>query len=200
METQPQNPPSSQNPPGLQTQPPFVFEAEPTKGQIVAAIRHASRKAFWFFRIFGLVVFAYGLWVAFSDDLSLGWEIGLAVFFSLLAAVVGVYLPWFTQRRATRTSMRVVGMPAAYRIDAEGVRSSNALSDGLIRWPLVTGIGEVADLVLVRMGKARFIPIPIGQLPPETRAALVGFLRVHIGTGLPTPAAPTETAVRPPTP
>ena len=162
------------------TQPPFVFEAQPGQGQVVAAIRYASRKTFWFFRIFGLAVFLYGLIVAISDDVPVGFAVGITVFFALLGALVAVFLPWFTERRATRTSMKMVGMPTAYRIDAEGVRSSNALTDGVIRWPLISRIDEVPDLVMVRMGKARFIPIPVGQLPAETRVALVGFLRAHV--------------------
>jgi hypothetical protein len=160
------------------TQPPFVFEAQPSQGQVVAAIRYASRKAFWFFRIFGLAVFLYGLGVTVSDDAPV-W---FTVVFALLGAVVAVFLPWLVERRATRTSMKMVGIPTAYRVDAEGVRSSNALTDGVIRWPLISRIDEVVDLVMVRVGKARFIPIPVGDLPAETRVALVGFLRKQVAT------------------
>jgi hypothetical protein len=162
------------------TQPPFVFEAQPSRGQVVAAIRYASRKAFWIFRIFGLAVFLYGLGGAVFGDGPVGFAVGMAVFFALLGALVAVFLPWFTERRATRTSMKMVGIPTAYRIDAEGVRSGNALTDGVIRWPLISRIDEVSDLVMVRMGRARFIPIPVGQLPAETRVALVGFLRAQV--------------------
>jgi hypothetical protein len=162
------------------TQPPFVFEAQPSQEQVVAAIRHAGRKTFWFFRIFGAVVFLYGLGVAVFDDGPVGLAVGLTVFFALLGAVVGVYLPWFTKRRATRTSMKMVGMPTAYRVDAEGVRSGNALTDGVIRWPLISRIDEVPGLVMVRIGKVRFIPIPVGDLPAETRIALVDFLRANV--------------------
>jgi hypothetical protein len=160
------------------TQPPFVFEAKPSQTQVVAAIRYASRKVFWFFRIFGLAVFLYGLSVTVFDDAP-GW---FMVFFALLGAVVAVFLPWFTERRATRTSMKLVGLPTAYQVDAEGVRSSNALTDGVIRWPLISRIDEVSDLVMVRMGRARFIPIPIGGLPAYTRVALVAFLRAQVAT------------------
>jgi hypothetical protein len=163
------------------TQPPFVFEAQPGHAQVVAAIRFVSRRAFWFFRGFGLLVFLYGLWTAFADDLSTGWIIGFTGFFAALGGLVGLFLPWLAERRSTRASMKMVGLPSAYRIDAEGVRSSNALTDGVIRWPLITAIDEVAGLVLVRLGKARFIPVPIGQLPPETREAIVAFLRWHVG-------------------
>jgi len=173
------------------TQPPFVFEAQPSRAQVVAAIRHASRKTFWFFRLFGLAVFLYGLSVTVFDDAPV-W---FMVFFALLGAVVAVLLPWFTERRATRTSMKVVGLPTAYRIDAEGVRSGNALTDGVIRWPLISRIDEVTDLMMVRMGRARFIPIPVGQLPAETRVALVGFLREQVAAfGADAPAATTGTA------
>jgi hypothetical protein len=162
------------------TQPPFVFEAQPSREQVVAAIRYASRKTFWFFRIFGLAVFLYGLGVAVFDGGSAGFAVGMTIFFALLGAVVGVFLPWFTERRATRTSMKMVGMPTAYRVDAEGVRSANALTDGVIRWPLISRIDEVSGLVMVRLGKARFIPIPVGDLPAETRTAMLGFLRANV--------------------
>jgi hypothetical protein len=157
------------------TQPPFVFEAQPSQGQVVAAIRYASRKAFWVFRIFGLAVFVYGLSVTVVEDAPFWY----AAFFALLGAVVGVFLPWFIERRATRTSMKTIGMPTAYRVDAEGVRSGNALTEGVIRWPLISRIDELPGLVMVRMGRARFIPIPVGDLPAETRVALVGFLRAQ---------------------
>jgi hypothetical protein len=162
------------------TQPPFVFEAQPSREQVVAAIRYASRKTFWFFRIFGLVVFLYGLGGAIFDDGPVWFAVGIAIFFALLGAVVAVFLPWFTERRATRTSMKMVGMPTAYRVDAEGVRSANALTDGVIRWPLISRIDEVSGLVMVRLGKARFIPIPAGDLPAETRIAMVDFLRANV--------------------
>jgi hypothetical protein len=75
---------------------------------------------------------------------------------------------------------------------------------------VITGVDEVAGLVLAGVGKARFVPIPTGHLPPETSAALVRFMRFRVAgvvpasavpTSPPSPTvAPTPSAARPPIP
>jgi hypothetical protein len=180
---------------------PFTFEAQPTERQIAAAARHVSRRGLLIARSLG----AFLLIPQLTDS--------LAAVYIALGLAFGLVVPPISIRRATRNSMRVVGRPTTYQIDAGGVRTSSELSDSLFRWPLINAVDELPDLIVLRVGKVQFVPLPVAALPPERRAALATFLRESVATAAtpappaPVPAPPPESApertpgtVRPPVP
>jgi hypothetical protein len=188
---------------------PFTFEAQPTERQIAAAARHVSRRGLLIARSLGAFLVLCGVIMLVIPQLT----DSLAAVYIALGLAFGLVVPPISIRRATRNSMRVVGRPTTYQIDAGGVRTSSELSDSLFRWPLINAVDELPDLIVLRVGKVQFVPLPVAALPPERRAALATFLRESVATAAtpappaPVPAPPPESApertpgtVRPPVP
>jgi hypothetical protein len=183
----------SQPPPFVRPQPPFVFEGQPDRRQITAAVRHVSRRRLWIVRLVGVAIALVGIAMLFADE-----GIGAGLTYAALGVGWIIAMPLIALRKATGASMKIIGHPTAYRVDSDGVHQNSQIAATTFRWPLITGIEELPEQLLVRVGKVQFLPLPTASLPEPTREAMVGFLRGRLG-GPSTQLLERET-LRPPTP
>jgi hypothetical protein len=174
-------------------QPPFVFEGQPDRRQITAAVRHVSHRRLWIVRLVGVAIALIGIAMLFADE-----GIGAGLTFAALGVFWIIAMPLIALRKATGASMKIIGHPTAYRVDADGVHQNSQIAATTFRWPLITGIEELPEQLLVRLGKVQFLPLPTTSLPEPTREAMVGFLRGRVGG--PATQVLERPAVRPPTP
>jgi YcxB-like protein len=167
---------------------PFTFEAQPTERQLAAAVRHVSRRGLLIARSLGALLMLGGV-VLLVLPVATG---SLAAVYLVLGLAFGLLRPYVSMRRAIRNNMRLVGRPTTYQIDAGGIRTSSELSEGVFRWPLISAIDELPDLIVVRVSKAHFVLLPVAALPRERRAALATFLRESVAAAAaPIPPEPT---------
>jgi hypothetical protein len=152
----------------------FTFTAELDQAQLTTAVRYAIRRSILFGRCLGAFMALYGLAVAISEDAVAGLS---CVAFGVLLTFG---LPWLQIRRATARVQRRLRGPITYRFDDDGIHTAAELADGVLRWPLIGQVRKKPDLLLLWLGKHQVIPIPVGQLPPETRTALAAFVQSHI--------------------
>jgi hypothetical protein len=159
----------------MNDQPPFVFEGQPDRATITAAVRHVSRRRMWIFYALGLVIALAGL-------VNLLTEGGMAagITFIVLGAVWIVVMPAIALRKAVKRGMKQVSHPTTYRIDENGVTQNNMMATSTFRWPMITAIEELPGQVLVRVGKLQFVPLPTATVPEPTRLAMVAFLRAQV--------------------
>jgi YcxB-like protein len=160
----------------MQPPPVFAFTAQPTLAQMAAAVRLVSRRTLIWLLALGLLGVVCGLMVGLD-----GGDPGVAFGMITGGLTLGLLLPWLVSRTAAKNNARLASQPITYRIDEQGVWSATALSEGLIRWPMVTRVDEVRGMLVVRVDKNRFIPVPVDQLPPEATAELTAFIRGHLG-------------------
>jgi hypothetical protein len=173
----------------------FVFTAQPSERQFRDASRLVNRQGFWFLRGIGIVVLGSGLMMLLFDQAD---DRPIGVSFLVVGLVIGLAGPALVVRRSTRVNLKALGKPISFRIDGEGVWSASDLTEGIIRWPAVTGIDAVAGMAMVRVRRSQYVPVPFDGLPPETAAELLAYMRAHAGGK---PATPAESdLIRPPTP
>ncbi|MEU4220462.1 YcxB family protein [Actinoplanes sp. NPDC026623] len=174
----------------------FAFTAELTAVQLRAGVRRAGRRATLVLRILGLILVADGLPLAVLSE-SDRW-IGMII----VALGVGVVLgaPFLARSVRLRRARRTLDGPISYRIDAEGVHTASRYTDGVVRWPLIDRCEQLPDLLLLWIGKGVVILVPVSELAATTRAALVAFVRSHLGGAAPAAPAGEPPAVRAPTP
>lgn len=154
----------------------FEFSAVPDERLLTVTLRHVLSGRITALRTLGVLFLVWALlnWV-WVDFTTAGISVVLAV---LIGAVAPFHLIW-SSARALRPVM--TGRPADYRIDADGVRVTDAMSEVFYRWPLISAIGELPGVLIVRTGP-RFLPLPVAGLPAETIAAIVAMARSRIGT------------------
>jgi hypothetical protein len=173
----------------------FVFTAQPTERQFRDASRLINRQGFWFLRALGLALLGFGVLMLLFDgpeDRTLG------IVLLVMGLFVGLAGPGLVVRKATRVNLKALGKPISYRIDADGVWSASDLTEGIFRWPAVTGIDQVPGMAMVRVGRSQYVPVPFDGLPPETAAELLAYMRAHAG-GKPAAVGQSD-LTRPPTP
>jgi len=174
----------------------FAFTAQLSQAQLTATVRRAGQQAIWFSRVLGLLTSLYGLLKMILAPSG----VAMAVLLVAFGAVLAVGFPVLLVRKSLQRVRKTFNGPITYRIDAEGVRSSTQLTDGVVRWPLIERFDTQPDLLLLWLSKVQVIPVAVGQLPPDTRAALVAFVRSHVSGAGPAPLVGEQPSIRPPMP
>lgn len=155
----------------------FAFTAQLTSAQLTTAVRHATRPATRLFRILGPVAALYGV----LELISTPPDRVLGLYCIAFGAIAAFGLPIFLVRRSVHRLRSRLGDTISYRIDDQGVRSVTRNTDGLVRWPAIDRLDPLSeDLILMWLGKNQFIPVVIGDVPTETKAALLGFIQSHL--------------------
>jgi hypothetical protein len=148
------------------------FDAAPDRARLTAATRQASRSALLILRVAGVV---FGV-LAVVQLAVLGDVVTAAVFAVACVALVWL-LPALLVRRAVGKSWQLLGVPSSWELRDDGVRHATALGETLIRWAAVTGVRQLPDQLVLRLGNGQFVPMPIGALTPGERDELFALLR-----------------------
>jgi hypothetical protein len=176
----------------MSDQPPFVFEGQPDREMITTAVRHVSRPSLWILYGFGIAVALFGAGTIVAGD------VGTGVVFIVVGVAWTLVMPAYAIRKAVRRCMKLIGHRTAYRVDDEGVAQNNAMAASIFRWPMIIRVDELPGQVVLRVGKAQFVPLPTTSMSGAQRAAMVAFLRARMaGAGAPRASAQP---LPPPTP
>ncbi len=152
----------------------FSFAAQPTRAQLVVSIRRFMRGQLRPFRLAGALLIVFGLVFSLDD------EIVLRIFTVLFGLACIVLVPELTVRTVVGKMQGLLSRPTEYRIDEQGVRMTNDLTEFFVRWVAVDRLDEAPGLLIARTGPSGFYAVPTGALPPETAAEVTAFMRAHV--------------------
>ncbi|MFC4067919.1 YcxB family protein [Actinoplanes subglobosus] len=152
----------------------FAFSAHPTRAQLIVSIRRFIRGQARLFRLAGVLLIVFGL------VFSLDEEHLLRIFTVLFGLACILVVPELTVRTVVRKIQGMLSRPTEYRIDEQGVRMTNDLTEFFVRWVAVDRLDEAPGLLIARTGQTGFYAIPTGGLPPETAAEVTEFVRAHV--------------------
>lgn len=155
----------------------FVFSVGPDERAARAAVKHFLRPTLMFVRVAGLGILVVGLALLFFDNYL------LALLVILIGLGFAVVVPPRTLQRVMKKVGPMVGLGSAYRVDEQGIFAANSMMEALYRWPALTKVDELPGVLLVAMGESGFVSIRVSDLAPETRAALIAFIRARVGRG-----------------
>jgi hypothetical protein len=152
----------------------FTFSAHPTRAQLVVSIRRFMRGQIRFFRLAGALLIVFGLVFSLDDELV------LRIFTVLFGLACIVLVPELTVRTVVGKMQGMLSRPTEYRIDGQGVRMTNDLTEFFVRWVAVDRLDEAPGLLIARTGQSGFYAVPTVALSPETAAEVAAFMRAHV--------------------
>ncbi|GIE80245.1 hypothetical protein Aph02nite_61950 [Actinoplanes philippinensis] len=158
----------------MDTETVFSFSAHPTRQQLVVSIRWFLRGQLRLLRLGGAVLIVFGLVFSLDDELL------LRIFTVLFGLVCILLVPEITVRVVVARIQGMLSRPTEYRIDDQGVRMTNDLTEFFVRWIAVDRLDEAPGLLIARTGQSGFSAIPTGGLPPETASEVTGYVRAHV--------------------
>ncbi|BEL11822.1 hypothetical protein Q0Z83_100130 [Actinoplanes sichuanensis] len=161
----------------MDTETGFSFSAHPTRQQLLVSIRRFMRGQLRLFRLAGALLIVFGL------VFSLDEELVLRIFTVLFGLACILVVPEITVRVVVAKIQGMLTRPTEYRIDDQGIRMTNDLTEFFVRWIAVDRLDEAPGLLIARTGQTGFYAVPTGSLPPETAAEVTEYVRAHVRRG-----------------
>lgn len=152
----------------------FAFSAQATRKQLTVSISRFMRPQIRLFRLAGVLMIIFGLVFQVGDDDL------VRIFGVLLGVAFAGVIPAMTVRSVVRKIEGMFSRRTDYRVDEQGVRMTNDLTDFFYRWAAVDRLDEAPGLLIARTGPSGFFALPIADLPEDEAAALADFVRGRV--------------------
>jgi hypothetical protein len=155
--------------PGVQ----ITFEARNTRNTLAEAFRRVYRGRLLLLRVIGVAFAVGGLLAVALGHAALGipYVVG-GIGFAALAPAVAVH-------QGVRASWRLAGLPTTFTVGDDGVGTRSSLADGSIAWSDVVRVHRLPAQVVLQMRRHRFLAVPLGDQPEETRSAVLDVVGRH---------------------
>ncbi|GAA0800937.1 hypothetical protein Sya03_08600 [Spirilliplanes yamanashiensis] len=147
-----------------------MFEARNSRGALADAYKHVFRRRLLAIRVIGVLAIAGGVLLLMLGDAAVGFVYAVG---GVCLAVVG---PFAATQAGVKASWRLAGLATRYDIGDDGVRTSNALAEGMVAWPDVEAADRLPGQWVLRLGGTRFLTLPVADLSAEQRARIAGLL------------------------
>lgn len=160
----------------MTTETVFSFTAQPSRKLLVASLKPFFRTQFVGLRIGGAVLVALGLLIRSVDG---GFPI-VSILAVVLGAMFALVIPPVIVRSVAGKVEELCCRPTEYRIDGRGVYVGNDLVESLYRWAVFKSVDEMPGLLVARIAGSGIVAIPLLELPTETAAEVLAFVREHV--------------------
>lgn len=149
------------------------FTTQPDRKLLGAALRRAFRT------VMLLPYWVVGALTALMTMLTLcgGDGYGAAIPGTATALLGVVY--WRATRRLVGINWKFYGVPIAWTIDGEGVRTASEPMDSLVRWPALERVEPIPAHLIFRIGRYQVLPARVDGLDAGQLAELLAFLHVR---------------------
>lgn len=154
---------------------PYTFPAQSDARLTTAVMTRLARPMGWFTGA-GMLAVAAVIAVV-SDPIP---ALGLGAF----AIVAVVFFPRELAKQAVQRQSSKIGIPLAFQLDDQGIRTFGGFQENFRPWTAVTAVGEWKGQFAVFFGWRSIWGIPTGGMTAEQRATVLTILRSR-GTVIP---------------
>ena len=166
----------------MPTTPPFTATFHVTRDDLVDYLRLSQRTLNRIGMAAGIVGAAYGIYLAYLGDATLGAVlVGMGAFLFLVSAT-----RYADRLRAGSIGKRVIGTQAVYTIDEGGIESDTVAGKAHVTWLAADNCLESAAVIVLRRGKMTVTWLPTRAMgSPAQRDALLAFIHSHVASASP---------------